>query len=777
MSEGEAKQNYRIEGFSCAHCAGKFEKNVQNIPGVKEAHVNFGASKLSIVGNASLSDIEKAGAFEKLKVIPEQKINEKTYRVEGFSCANCAAKFERNVKNLSGVQDAHVNFGASKLSVQGEVSIAELEQAGAFENLKVAEENAHVGLNEKEPTSFIKKYSRVLIASLFVLFGYLSWIGFGESHYLTVSMFLFSIIIGGLDLLKIGVKNLIKLDFDMKTLMTVAVIGGAIIGEWGEVAVVVILFAISEELERYSMEKARQSIRSLMRIAPKKAIIRRSGIEQVVSVEEILVGDIMLVKPGQKIAMDGMIVKGISSINQASITGESIPVEKGIDDEVFAGTLNQDGYLEVKITKLVGDTTIAKIIHLVEEAQGEKAPAQAFIDRFARYYTPVIMLIAVLIAIIPPLFLDGSWESWVYQALAVLVVGCPCALVISTPIALVSAIGNAARHGVLIKGGIYLEELSHIQTVAFDKTGTLTRGEPVVTDFNVHDDEKESDEWLRMIASIEKLSQHPLASAVIHLADEKGLKDKDIEVTDFASLTGKGVQAKINGEKYYIGNPQLFTQLQVMPDTIGEMIGRQQSEGKTVIVFGTAKRILVTMAIADEIRQISKAVVEKLHQLGMKQTVMLTGDHHKAASRIGELAGVSKVYAELLPEEKLALVKRLQKESGHVAMVGDGVNDAPALASAQVGIAMGGAGTDAALETADIALMGDDLSKLPFAIKLSRKTMRIIKGNITFSLTIKLIALLLVVPSWLTLWIAIVADIGATLIVALNSMRLMKVKE
>lgn len=780
MSSEAEKNDYRIEGFSCANCAGKFEKNVCKLPGVKEAKVNFGASKLSVIGEASVAELEKAGAFENLKVIPDKKREAKVYRVEGFSCANCAGKFERNVNGLPGVEEAKVNFGASKISVIGQVSIAELEKAGAFENLKVhSEKNNEPTESEakEEKIPFYKKYQTLLFAGLFVLLGYLSWFVNGEDNLITILLFLATILIGGIQLLKIGLQNLIRLDFDMKTLMTVAVIGGAIIGEWGEVAVVVILFAISEELERFSMDSARNSIRSLMQIAPKEALVRRNGHEQMIHVEDIEVGDIMIVKPGQKIAMDGVIVSGHSAVNQASITGESVPVEKKMDDEVYAGTLNEEGFLEVKITKLVGDTTISKIIHLVEEAQGERAPAQAFIDKFAKYYTPIIMAVAALVAILPPLFFAGSWEAWIYQGLAVLVVGCPCALVISTPIAIVSAIGNAAKKGVLIKGGIYLEEMGSIKAIAFDKTGTLTKGVPAVTDYEVIGESKDDRNILSFISALENRSQHPLASAILKKADDEHIDYKNILVENFSSLTGKGIKGEIEGIPYFIGSPKLFNELGINNKRIENRVMELQQQGKTAMVFGTDQVIIAVIAVADEVRESSKEAIEKLHALGVKKTIMLTGDNNATANVIGRYVGVSDIQGELMPEDKLTSVKQLREKYSHVAMVGDGVNDAPALAASNVGIAMGGAGTDTALETADVALMGDDLRKLPFTIKLSRKSLKIIIANITFSLAIKLFALLLVIPGWLTLWIAILADIGATLIVALNSMRLMRVKE
>ncbi|MCM3638196.1 cadmium-translocating P-type ATPase [Sporosarcina luteola] len=794
--ELETEKNvYRVQGFTCANCAGKFEKNVKKLPGVQEAKVNFGASKISVYGDATIEELEKAGAFENLKVAPEKPkrqtpkvvIEDKNvYRVEGFSCANCAGKFEKNVKQIPGVQDAKVNFGASKISVYGDATIEELEKAGAFESLKVtpeksarnASQEVKEGKNE-EKLPFYKKHSTLLFASLLIVFGYLSSFVNGEENIVTTLLFLVSMFIGGLSLFKVGLQNLLRFDFDMKTLMTVAVIGGAIIGEWAEVAIVVILFAISEALERFSMDRARQSIRSLMDIAPKEALVRRNGQEMMIHVDDIAVGDIMIVKPGQKIAMDGLVIKGYSAVNQAAITGESVPVEKTVDDEVFAGTLNEEGLLEVKITKLVEDTTISKIIHLVEEAQGERAPSQAFVDKFAKYYTPIIMIIAALVALLPPLLLGGSWETWVYQGLAVLVVGCPCALVISTPISIVSAIGNAAKKGVLIKGGVYLEEMGALKAIAFDKTGTLTKGIPVVTDYAVLSNQMNEKELLAIITALEYRSQHPLASAIMKKAEEENISYSDVLVEDFTSITGKGIKGNVNGITYYIGSPKLFNELLTVDfeQDLEQNVTALQNQGKTAMVIGTEKEVLGVIAVADEVRESSKEIIEKLHQLGIKKTIMLTGDNKGTANAIGSHVGVSDIRADLMPQDKLEYIKQLRAEYGNVAMVGDGVNDAPALAASTVGIAMGGAGTDTALETADVALMGDDLRKLPFTVKLSRKALNTIKANITFAIAIKFIALLLVIPGWLTLWIAILSDMGATLIVALNSLRLMRVKE
>lgn len=711
-------------------------------------------------------------------------MTEKTvYRVDGLSCTNCAAKFERNVKEIEGVTEAIVNFGASKITVTGEASMQQVEQAGAFEHLKIIPEKESFTDAEHftDHQSFIRKNWRLLLSGLFIAVGYASQIMNGEDFYLTKALFIFAIFIGGYSLFKEGLKNLLKFEFTMETLMTIAIIGAAFIGEWAEGSIVVILFAVSEALERYSMDKARQSIRSLMDIAPKEALVRRSGTDRMVHVDDIQIGDIMIIKPGQKIAMDGHVVKGYSAVNQAAITGESIPVEKNIDDSVFAGTLNEEGLLEVAVTKRVEDTTISKIIHLVEEAQGERAPAQAFVDTFAKYYTPAIIVIAALIATVPPLLFGGNWETWVYQGLSVLVVGCPCALVVSTPVAIVTAIGNAAKNGVLVKGGVYLEEIGGLKAIAFDKTGTLTKGVPVVTDYielteatNIQQNKNYT-----IMAALEQLSQHPLASAIIKYGETREMDLTSINVNDFTSITGKGIRGTVDGNTYYVGSPVLFKELLTsqFTDSIHRQVSDLQLKGKTAMLFGTNQNLISIVAVADEVRSSSQHVIKRLHELGIEKTIMLTGDNQATAQAIGQQVGVSEIEGELMPQDKLDYIKQLKINFGKVAMVGDGINDAPALAAATVGIAMGGAGTDTAIETADVALMGDDLQKLPFTVKLSRKTLQIIKQNITFSLVIKLIALLLVIPGWLTLWIAIMADMGATLLVTLNGLRLMKVKD
>lgn len=675
------------------------------------------------------------------------------------------------------IRDVKLNFAAAKLTVTGTVSEEELlREARKVEPITLHAVNAPVANVSTSFWQSNRKVIRVTAAGLLMAAGWVLYVG-NAAPYGQIA-FLASILLGSYNVALRGARNLLRFEFDMNVLMTVAVTGAVLLGQWEEATVVAFLFAISEMLESYSMEKARQSIRSLMEIAPKEASVIRDGQEIVVPVEELLVGDELIVRPGEKIPIDGTIEYGSTTIHEAAITGESMPAEKTVGDSVFAGTLNQQGAIRLRVTKLVQDTAIAKIIHLVEEAQTERAPAQAFVDKFARVYTPTVILLAVLVAVIPALWLGGSWQHWIYEALALLVVACPCALVVSTPVAIVTAIGTAAKHGVLIKGGIYLEQAATLNAVAFDKTGTLTKGEPEVTEIVPLQTEQDSslgqldeNELLRIAAGLESLSEHPLAKAIIRKAQEKGLQLQAPE--EFAAIPGKGACGTIGGTKFYVGNTRLFSELSGTEEQVPEAV-RLQQEGKTVMLVGTDKHLLGVLAVADKIRDESRSSIERLKATGIEKTVLLTGDNKQTAAAIAKQAGVDEYYGELLPEDKLEHVKQLRMQYRQTAMVGDGINDAPALAAASLGIAMGGAGTDTALETADVVLMGDDLSKLPYTVDLCKAALRVIKQNIAFSLIVKLIAVLLVFPGWLTLWMAILADMGATIAVTINGLRLLR---
>lgn len=672
---------------------------------------------------------------------------------------------------LPGVSRATLNPTAGKLTVEGVADLEAIRREARKENYTITAPDEPMKTGEAKRARTDWEPVRTGLSAAALVAGYAAE-HIGASGHLFIPLFVTAMLLGGWGNFRKAFYSLRSLDFNMSVLMSVAVLGAMAIGQWEEGAVVAFLYAVSEMLKSWSMERARRSIRDLMEIAPKAARLRRNGQEAEVPVEEIRIGDIMIIRPGEKIAMDGLIIRGESAVNQAAITGESVPAEKRPGDEVYAGTLNTHGSLEVQVTKRVADTAIAKIIHMVEEAQTQRAPSQAFVDRFARGYTPAVLALAAAIVLIPPLVLGYAWGPWIYRGLSLLVVACPCALVVSTPVAIVSAIGNAARNGVLIKGGIYLEEAGSLAAVAFDKTGTLTKGEPAVTDI-IPLGALSEDELLQRAASLEARSEHPLAVAVVKAAEAHGLK---AEAADgFSALMGRGAQGRVDGQTISIGNLRLFEERGISTAPLLDRVRRLQEEGKTAMVMGSEQGFLGIIAVADEVRTVSRKALADLKRAGIRKTVMLTGDNEATARAIAARVGIDEYRADLLPQDKVSALQGLLKEHGKVAMVGDGINDAPALALATVGIAMGGAGTDTALETADIALMADDLSRLPFTIRLSRAALQIIRQNITFALAVKAAAVLAVFPGWLTLWLAILADMGATVLVTLNSIRLLRI--
>jgi Cd2+/Zn2+-exporting ATPase len=565
-----------------------------------------------------------------------------------------------------------------------------------------------------------------------------------------------------------AVSSLRSFVFDMNVLMTVAVIGAFFLGQWLEAATVMFLYAVGTMLEAFTMDKTRHAIHRLLEIAPSEATVKVGDATRVVPTDMVQVGDIVVVKPGERIPIDGTVMLGRSSVNQSTVTGESLPVVKDVGDPVFAGTLNNEGYLEIASTRRSSDSTLSHIIRLIEDAQTKKAPAQQFINRFSIYYTPVVIGIAIAVAVIPPLF-GQPFSTWFYRSLVLLVISCPCALVISTPVSIASAIGAASRNGVLIKGGAYLETAATVSAIVFDKTGTLTSGHLSVTDV-VSLNSYSEDELIAVIAAIEARSGHPLADAVVEYA-----RDRDITYTEpqsFESMPGRGLKAQLDSTSYYIGNPRLFSELSITDPAATPLVSAMQHEGKTVFMLGTEDCLLGIMAVADKLRHDARLAVHKLHDAGVKHIVMLTGDNTETAKEIAAQAGISEFRAELLPEDKVNALETISKQYGRVVMVGDGVNDAPAISRADVGIAMGAIGSDVALETADIALMGDELINIPYVIRLSRRALRIIKQNVFASVAVKLAFIVLAVAGMATLWMAVFADTGISILVILNGMRL-----
>lgn len=587
-------------------------------------------------------------------------------------------------------------------------------------------------------------------------------------------LFVVAALIGGLNFFSKGLRAARIVRLDMNFLMTVAIFGALGIGEFVEAGSIALLFGIAELLERYSVEQARRSIEQLLELAPATARVHRNGEIVTVAVEEVEPGEIVQVMPGEKIPVDGWVREGTSAVDQSPITGESLPVTKSPSDYVYAGSMNREGYLEIETAKRAGDTTLAHIIHLVEEAEAARSPSDRFVERFARYYTPAVTLLAVTVMTLPPLTLGAPFGTWFVRGLTLLVISCPCALVISTPVAVVSGITSAARNGVLIKGGVHLEALAGIPAVAFDKTGTLTAGElSVVEAITAPNSGLATAQLLGIAASLEARSEHPIAEAVRRAASESKVSI-EAQITEFEALAGRGARARLNGALHQIGRPELF----------GDAVRPWQREldrltvaGHTPVCVGTEEKVLGVLAVADREREGAREVITALRRLGIRRIVMLTGDHDATARTVAQRLGITEYFAGLLPAEKVEKVREIQAAVGGVAMVGDGVNDAPALAAASVGIAMGAAGSDVALETADVALMADDLGCLPYLFRLSRRSKAVIRENIATSIAIKFSLAGGVLPGWVNLITAVlVGDMGASLAVIGNALRLARLR-
>jgi Cd2+/Zn2+-exporting ATPase len=595
--------------------------------------------------------------------------------------------------------------------------------------------------------------------------------GVKETSAPVIAVSVASILLGGLPTLKKGWIALRTFTLNINFLMTVAIIGGAVIGAWPEIALVTFLFGLAELIEAKALDRARNAVKGLMAMAPDEASVKQpNGSWMVMRAGEVSVGAVVQVKPGERLALDGVVVAGESSVNQAPVTGESVPVDKKVGDKVFAGTINESGVLEFRTTGGKDQTTLAKIIKTVQEAQGSRAPTQRFVDNFARVYTPIVCVVAVLIAVVPWLAFGQPFSPWLYKALVLLVIACPCALVISTPVTVVSGLTAAARRGILIKGGVHLENGRKLKVVALDKTGTITEGKPRVTDVQPVGGASR-DEVLRIAASLDALSQHPVALAVV-----AAWNGERASVANFKSLTGRGVEGRIDGKGYFVGNHRHAEERKVCSLEVETVLSHFEVQGKTAVVVASEHSVLGVIAVADTPRESSVEAIKTLHDLGVK-TLMLSGDNQTTASAIAELVGIDEARGGMLPEDKLAEIERLLQEHGNtVGMVGDGVNDAPALAKSTIGFAMGAAGTDTALETADVALMQDDLRGLPEFVLLSRRTGAILAQNITLAIGIKVVFFALTVAGLGTMWMAVIADVGASLIVVGNGLRLVRLR-
>jgi Cd2+/Zn2+-exporting ATPase len=696
---------------------------------------------------------------------------ESVFRIEGMDCHEEVTILERRLKPVRGVeslaadvmgQRLRVTYDAAKLSTS---AIADAVADTGMRAWLEHEEPARVATAESRSRRWLVVASGAGTALGIVLEGV------GAKPVVTTPFFALAVVTGGLYWIRRAWSSARVYSADINVLMLLAVAGAIIIGQWGEAGAVTFLFALAQMLESRSMERARLAIRALMELAPNDALVRRSGVESRIGVDQVRIGDTLIVRPGEKIPLDGRVVEGSGEVNQAPITGESLPVEKAAGDEVFAGTINGHGALAIEVSRLRRDTTLARIIALVEHAQGQRAPSQTFVERFARFYTPAVIALAVAVAVVPPLALGQPFMTWFYRALVLLVISCPCALVISTPVSIVSALASAARKGVLIKGGRHLERLGQVRSVAFDKTGTLTHGTPEVVD--VLPTGGSSRQYvLRIAAALEARSAHPVGQAILRRAAIEGALAPAGD--DHQALPGLGAAAMVDGLPALIGNHRLFESRGLCNPELDATLAALAEEGRTAVLVAHDNRPIGIVAVADAIRESGPAAIELLRHHGIEHIVMLTGDNTGTARQVAAQFGITEIHAELMPADKVAAVEGLRAERGLVAMVGDGVNDAPALAAADVGIAMGVAGSDAALETADIALMSDELRRIPYAIRLSRATTRNIKANIALSIGLKAIFLVLAVSGTATLWMAVMADMGASLLVIGNGLRLLR---
>ncbi|KAA9404894.1 cation-translocating P-type ATPase [Haloarcula hispanica] len=781
---------------------------------------------------------------------------ERTVRltVPEMDCPSCAQKVDKSLQRVDGVVDtmlqpttgtASVTYDSERTS---EADVVKAIEAAGYEVVGGSDSDADERVESGDsvdiaPPSEVwtsPRAKKTWVGAVLVTFGLIFKFLLTAQNVAVASvlgypldvadvLFLGAVAASGAPVVRSGYYSAKNLSLDIDLLMGTAIIAATGIGYFVEAATLAVLFSIAELLEDYAMDRARDSLRELMELSPDEATVMRDGEEVTVPADEVEVGETVVVRPGDKIPLDGTVVEGESAVDQSPITGESVPVDKSAGDEVYAGAINEEGYLEVEVTSTAGDSTLSRIIEMVQGAQAKKTDTEQFVDRFSGYYTPVVVVLAILTAAIPPLVIAdpvsvsvagygvtfaGDWQTWFIRGLTLLVIACPCAFVISTPVSVVSGITSAAKNGVLIKGGNYLEAMGGVDAVAVDKTGTLTKGELAVTDV-VPAGDTDAATLLSHAAGLERRSEHPIATAILARANEEGVDDLP-DLTGFESLTGKGIRGKIDGETYYAGKPALFEELGfdlsrarrdpdgvpgsgatgassahrsdggIVPEETAasddgafaeDALAALEREGKTVVIVGTESKLLGAIAIADEVRPASKQAVQRLQELGVEHVVMLTGDNEGTARAIADAVGVDEYRAELLPDEKVDAVEGLQAEYGEVAMVGDGINDAPALATAEVGIAMGAAGTDTALETADIALMGDDIGKLPYLYELSHTANGVIRQNIWVSLGAKFLLALGVPLGLVSVALAVVVgDMGMSLGVTGNAMRLSRIE-
>jgi Cd2+/Zn2+-exporting ATPase len=772
-------------GPDCERCVTRLRSALERIKGVAGASVDSRTARLHVIFDpnvATLARIEQEA--KRIGAEMAAHIDHQTIDLRDLDCPDCASSIEKAVTRLPGVLWAGSNFAAAQIHVEydrDQVSLRDICKTAEGHGVRACPISLSGAQTADAPAenrlAWWQENRRAASLAVVSLLMLAAWIAppVGRVPLLAVAS-----VIGGWPTAISGLRALRARALDMNVLMTLAVVGAAAIGDWWEGTSVIALFNLGNLLQAGAMERTRRSIRGLMNLSPKMARVERDGATVAVPIDRVAVGDLVLVKPGERIPVDGEVERGTSTVNESPITGESLPRDKSPGDEVFAGTLNGAAALHLRTTRAARDTTLARILHRVEEAQAQRAPAQQMIDRFARVYTPVVVLIAILVALGPPVlvwvngsigqWVDGSPSHWFMKALSLLIIACPCALVISTPVAIVTAIGSASRRGLIIKGGAFLEEVGRMRALLYDKTGTLTLGRfrvDEVIPLNGHTQLRA----LAIAAAVESHSEHPLAAA-FEEANHAANGHKHLLVEGFEALTGLGARARVEGRIYSVGNARMMEALGIPLGDAACIVSEQESRGRTVVVLADDLAPLAVIALADTPRADVATTVREMESLGIAHQAMVTGDNERAAAAIAKSVGLREWSAGLLPERKLEIVREVQSRHGVVGMIGDGINDAPALAAANVGIVMGAAGSDTAMETADIALMGDDLTRLPFLIRLSRRASAIIRQNIAFSLATKLALVVAAVTVGVPLWLAVVGDMGVSLLVTANALRL-----
>ena len=787
-NQKQVKKEFILEGLGCAHCAAKIEQKVNELDGIHSANVNFMAKTLTLElkENNSVEELMKTvtnivtNIESKVKVREKAngKILKKEILLEGLCCGNCAAKIERESNNIDGVKSAVVDFIATKLIMEIEDSS---KQNDIVDNVKkivkkiepdvkvvvIDDKNNSLKNKEEEAEEENNKSEIIRLAIGALIFGIATAMKFSNS--IELVLYLISYVLVGGEVILGALRNISRGQvFDENFLMSIATIGAFAIGEYPEGVAVMLFYQIGEMFQDMAVNRSRKSISALMDIRPDFANLKINGDTKKVDPEEVRIGDVIVVKPGEKVPLDGKIIEGNSMVDTAALTGESVPREVGIGDNILSGVINKNGLLTIEVEKEFGDSTVAKILDLVQNASSKKAPTENFITKFARYYTPAVVFAALALAVIPPLVIEGAtFSEWIYRALSFLVVSCPCALVVSIPLGFFGGIGGASKNGILVKGGNYLEALNDVEMVVFDKTGTLTKGIFKVTEIKPENNISE-DELIACAAYAENYSNHPIATSILRAYGNEIIQDK---IKNYEEISGHGVKVVLDGREVLAGNYKLMNKENISYKQV-ETIG-------TVVHVAIDKKYAGYIVISDEVKEDSAKAIKALKAVGVKKTVMLTGDNKTVGTKIAKELGLDEVHAELLPDQKVEKLELLFKEKsakGKIVFVGDGINDAPVLARADIGIAMGGVGSDAAIEAADVVIMTDEPSKIASAIKIAKKTRSIVMQNIVFALGVKLVILALVAIGMGTMWEAVFGDVGVALLAVLNAMRAMKVE-